>query len=252
MHEASLHRDNCFITLTYAPEFLPAGGTLVKEHFQLFMKRFRKAVSVPLRYFHCGEYGEKLSRPHYHAIIFGYDFPDKAPYGKSKAGFVFTSATLSRLWGKGFVTVGSVTWESCAYTSRYVLKKKFGSEAPKHYREVDEATGEIIADRIPEYNTMSRSEGIGSKWFDQYYTDLYPSDQVILGGKQFRVPRYYDKLLARKIVGPDPLRCIKTWRKESAELRAADNSRSRLEVKSIIKQSQVSRLKRMLHDSEDV
>ncbi|WNK13436.1 MAG: replication initiator protein [Microvirus sp.] len=252
MHEASLHRENCFITLTYAPEFLPPGGTLVKEHFQLFMKRFRKAVSVPLRYFHCGEYGEKLSRPHYHALIFGYAFTDLevVSYDK-KRGPVYTSKFLRSLWGMGHVTVGDLTWESAAYTARYVLKKKFGSESRRHYSLVDPQTGEIT-DRLPEYVTMSRSGGIGEKWFDEFYTDVFPSDEVILGARRFKVPRYYDKLLARKMVGPDPLRCIKTRRRESAEARAADNSRSRLAVKSEIKQSQVNRLKRSLHDSEDV
>jgi len=42
VHESSLYDDNCFITLTYDDEFLPAGGTLVKRHFQLFIKRLRK------------------------------------------------------------------------------------------------------------------------------------------------------------------------------------------------------------------
>lgn len=42
VHEASLYDDNCFITLTYDNENLPEGGTLVKKHFQDFMKRLRK------------------------------------------------------------------------------------------------------------------------------------------------------------------------------------------------------------------
>ncbi|WNK13406.1 MAG: replication initiator protein [Microvirus sp.] len=249
MHEASLHQENCFITLTYAPEFLPPGGSLCKEHFVLFMKRFRKAVSVPIRFFHCGEYGEKLSRPHYHALIFGYKFSDLevVSYGKKQQP-VFTSKLLRCLWGMGHVTVGDLTWESAAYTARYVLKKKFGADAGGHYRCVDSETGEIT-DRVPEYVTMSRHGGIGEKWFDQYFTDVFPHDHVILGDRQFRVPRFYEKLFARKMVGPDPLRCIKTRRKKSAELRAADNSRVRLEVKREIKQSQVNRLKRSLHDS---
>lgn len=253
MHEASLHRDNCFITLTYAPEFLPEGGTLVKKHFVDFMKRFRKAVSVPLRYFHCGEYGDKLSRPHYHAIIFGYTFPDQEVIDfDKKTGVIRTSKLLRSFWGMGHVTVGDCTWESCAYTARYVLKKKFGAGASKHYDQIDKSTGEIIR-RIPEYTTMSRRGGIGQVWFEQNIGDVFPSDEIIMtGNKRFRVPRYYDKLYAKKLVGPDPLRCIKTCRKQSAELRAADNSRGRLEVKREIKQSQVNRLKRTLHDPETV
>ena len=42
VHEASLHQDNCFITLTYAPEHLPSDNSLHYRDFQLFMKRLRK------------------------------------------------------------------------------------------------------------------------------------------------------------------------------------------------------------------
>ena len=42
VHEASLHEDNCFITLTYNNESLPEDGSLNKKHFQDFMKRLRK------------------------------------------------------------------------------------------------------------------------------------------------------------------------------------------------------------------
>ena len=77
VHESSLHEHNCFITLTYNDENLPLNGSLDLKHFQDFMKRLRKKVSVPIRYFHCGEYGSRLQRPHYHLLLFGLDFPDK-------------------------------------------------------------------------------------------------------------------------------------------------------------------------------
>ena len=34
LHEAQLHEDNCFITLTYDDENLPHNGSLTKPHFQ--------------------------------------------------------------------------------------------------------------------------------------------------------------------------------------------------------------------------
>lgn len=95
VHEAKMYDDNCFITLTYDPEKLPKSGSLDKREFQLFMKKLRrKYVSeIPeelskdeakawllkhgIRYYHCGEYGELLGRPHYHACLFNFDFPDK-------------------------------------------------------------------------------------------------------------------------------------------------------------------------------
>lgn len=72
MHEAHMHESSSFITLTYSPEHLPENGSLVRKHFTDFLKRLRKALgSVKIRYFGCGEYGSKLERPHYHAIIVG-------------------------------------------------------------------------------------------------------------------------------------------------------------------------------------
>lgn len=43
-HEASLHTNNCFITLTYDNDNLPADGSLTKPHWQQFMKNLRKRL----------------------------------------------------------------------------------------------------------------------------------------------------------------------------------------------------------------
>ena len=81
MHEASLWLNNIFITLTYDNDHLPQHNTLIKKDFQDFMKRLRKHkkanTSNPIRYYQCGEYGEKFGRPHYHAILFNTNFRDR-------------------------------------------------------------------------------------------------------------------------------------------------------------------------------
>lgn len=60
VHEAKFHQDNAFLTLTYSPENLPADAGLHHEHFQKFMKRYRKFISPQkARFFMCGEYGEQ-------------------------------------------------------------------------------------------------------------------------------------------------------------------------------------------------
>ena len=64
VHEAQMHRSNCFITLTYSPDFLPDPPSLNLRDFQLFMKRLRKRFGDGIRFFHCGEYGEQCGRPH--------------------------------------------------------------------------------------------------------------------------------------------------------------------------------------------
>ncbi len=78
MHEAQLHENNCFITLTYDNTHLPSDGSLHYKDFQLFIKRLRKKFgNTRIRYYMAGEYGENFGRPHFHACIFGHDFHDK-------------------------------------------------------------------------------------------------------------------------------------------------------------------------------
>jgi len=135
VHESQMHQDNCFITLTYNQENLPPDGSLNKEHFQKFMKRLRRAnESTAIRYFHCGEYGEKLERPHYHACLFGINFDsDRVLHSANDRGDILhTSETLTKLWGKGFATIGELNYETAAYTARYIMKKITGLRAEEH------------------------------------------------------------------------------------------------------------------------
>ena len=53
VHEASLHEANCFITLTYDDAHCPKDGSLRFEHWQKFMKRFRKRFGSGVRFYHC-------------------------------------------------------------------------------------------------------------------------------------------------------------------------------------------------------
>ncbi|QXP08127.1 MAG: replication initiator protein [Arizlama microvirus] len=236
VHEAYGHEDNAFITLTYAPEFLPKDGSLIKSDFQKFMKRLRKAVSPTLvRFFHCGEYGEKNARPHYHACLFGYSFPDKVLYSIRDECRLYRSPMLEKLWPMGFATVGDVTFESAAYVARYITKKITGDLAPDHYK-----------GKMPEYTTMSRRPGIGKRWYDKFSTDVFPSDEVVLRGKVMHPPRYYDKQLeAADFVLYEK---IKLDRKTKAIQNAADNTTARLAVKEICKQAQFQQLKRGLEN----
>ena len=97
-HEASLHENNCFVTLTYSDKNLPKYNSLELRDFQKFMKRLRKHFDGGIRFFHCGEYGDKNGRPHYHAILFGIDFDDREIYKVSDAGYRwYTSKTLESI-----------------------------------------------------------------------------------------------------------------------------------------------------------
>ena len=196
-HEASMHLQNSFITLTYDNEHLPPTGTLVLKHWQDFMKRLRKKYShKKLSFYHCGEYGEKQGRPHYHAIIFNHQFSDLIPIPRKKD--LHTSETLKTLWGKGHISVGSVTFESASYVASYVQKKLNGPKAEainmsnglRHYERMTRE-GEVITLK-KEYATMSRRPGIASRWLAKHHTDIYPSDFVTHKGKKQSLPKYYD------------------------------------------------------------
>ena len=129
MFESQLHEKNSFITLTYSNEHLPFPPSLDHRHFQLFMKRFRKEFK--LRYYMCGEYGDKFFRPHFHACLFGVDFKeDRVLVKRSPSGHdLYRSPTLERFWTFGQSAIGDLTFESAAYVARYVTKKITGDLA---------------------------------------------------------------------------------------------------------------------------
>lgn len=215
---------------------------LKKKDFQDFVKRLRKRLPPrTLKYFHCGEYGERLSRPHYHALLFGYDFPDKAPFKKSADGSqIFTSEILSGLWPSGFCTTGAITFESAAYVARYIVKKINGAGAIAHY--ADPETGEI---RAPEYTTMSLKDGgIAGNWYKRFKSDVYPSDSVVIRGREMKPPKYYDRLL--ELEDPEARAAIKERRMTAALLREGDSTTARLRVREKVKLAQSKQLKRGL------
>ena len=221
MHEASLWDNNSFVTLTYNDENLPRQGnstTLIKKDFQDFMKRLREPNQEldwkppkPIRYYHCGEYGDQFGRPHYHAILFNTTFPDLEQIQGKKD--LKTSRILESIWGKGITSVGAVTFESASYVAGYVQKKINGDQKQEHYQIVDEETGEYFGQRQQEYSTMSRRPGIAGLWFAKHKNDVYPSDNIHIRGKEMRPPKYYDRLY--EIECPGDMERIKENRKEA-------------------------------------
>ncbi len=241
-----MYEQNCFITLTYDNEHLPEDGSLKKRHFQLFMKRLRKYFpNSKIRYFHCGEYGAKLARPHYHAILFNFDFLDKVFHSQSGDNRLYTSEVLSKIWAHGFCIIGSVSFESAAYVARYIMKKVTGEAAGEHYADKD--TG---VSRTPEYTTMSRGgkngHGIGYDWFERFSGDVFPDDSVILRGLSMKPPKYYDSIY--EISDPDEYRRIKSKRRHASLEHAEDFTARRLRDRRICTEARLSKLPRRFED----
>lgn len=245
MHENRFHSSSCFITLTFSDENLPDRGSLNVKHFQDFMKRLRKKISPrKIRFFHCGEYGDKFGRPHYHAILFGEDFSSsKYCVRKTDRGdVVYNSTVLDELWPFGISEIGEVTFESCAYVARYVCKKVTGSRSASHYQRLCEATGEIFQVE-PEYCTMSRRPGIGALHFDKYSNEIYLRDEVLSRGYPSKPPKFYDRLLAKRNLSL--YEEIKDHRECALMMTSsAERSPSRLHVREVVKKAQIGLVKR--------
>lgn len=233
VHEASLYDDNCFITLTFDDKYLRVDKSLHKPDFQKFMKRLRKRVGK-VRFYHCGEYGDKLERPHHHACLFGYNFPDRVLWNVRDNVKLYRSEILSELWPFGYSTIGDVTFESAAYVARYCMKKINGDKADAYY-----------AGRVPEYTTMSRRPGIGLDWLKKFHADVYPDDKVVVRGDVLcKPPKYYDdKYSEIDLTKEKFIDKLKLLRKKKAEGNP-HNTYARLAVRESIKRQRVAQLRR--------
>ncbi len=241
VHEAQMHDRNSFVTLTYSPEHLPPDGGLDHSHFQLFVKRLRKRIGS-IKYFMCGEYGEDNLRPHFHMCVFGFDFSgDRSFHTERRGNRLYTSKLLSEVWGKGFCSVGDLTFDSAAYVARYTMKKLNSGitiESKRafedKYHRVDVDTGEWLLVE-PEYCQMSRRPGLGSTWFTKYHGDVYPSDEVRLEGRRMRPPRYYDDKLDE-----EELASYKASRLLSLDKHSADLTPDRLAVRKEVLEAKLA------------
>lgn len=226
MLELPYHKQSYFVTLTYDDDhlrdgftvedngFITAYPTLIKEDLQKFFKRLRKNYKKDnhIKYYACGEYGSITFRPHYHAIIFGLELDDLEVYKQSRLGFnYYNSAFLNSCWSFGYVVIADVSWDTCAYTARYILKKQLGEKSD-------------IYDRLgiePEFNTMSLKPAIGMDYFNENKDKIYETDSINIstpkGGRRIKPPKYFDSLLEKDNAAL--LEEIKSVRQESADLK---------------------------------
>jgi hypothetical protein len=201
VHEAQMHEENSFITLTYDENNLPENESLHYPDVTRFLKRLRKALSKTpykgkIKYYRVGEYGDENSRPHYHIILFGFDFTYKIRYKGLENEKIhwrsngdrkyYISSFLNALWDRGHAELGDVDYATCMYVAKYVTKKVTGKEKEAHY-----------GDKEPEKAAMSKKEPIGHSWLKKFSSDVYNTDSVILDAKRFRVPKSYDTWLEK-------------------------------------------------------
>lgn len=180
-HEAKMHKNNIFATLTYNNENTPPDGALYIPDLQRFWKRLRKKTNTKLRYLACGEYGDTTGRPHYHALIFGLKFEDQKKAGKK----IEISETLNKIWQKGECRIGEITQASARYVAKYQIKQR-----NKTYINED---GIILQ---KPFLHMSRKPPIGTEWLKKYEPDI-ANGYIINEGNKHKIPRAYMKYLEK-------------------------------------------------------
>lgn len=226
--------------------------SLSKRIAQLFMKRLRKELttqnpSTRIKFYLVGEYGEQYQRPHYHAAIFGEDFHrDRVRDRKSPSGEqLYRSPTLEKCWDYGYSSIGDLTFQSAAYIARYVMKKLTGPAEIQYQRETPDGETYWIT---PEFALMSRGgrkgKGIANQWFQQWGTDTYPNDFVIMNGQKLKPPRYYDIEYAKlDLVGST---LMKLERQFAAHHQKEDNTPRRLRAREKVAIARVNQYMRHL------
>jgi len=230
-HESQMHQENIFLTLTYDDYHIPEHESLDKTHFQKFIRALRQSSKQKIRFYMCGEYGDETNRPHYHALLFGYDFKDKLVWRHDENTRIYRSAELEKHWDHGNSEIGACTFQSAGYIARYILKKLNGQRAKSHYGK-----------REPEYIAMSNHPGIGKSWYKEYKNDIFPSDFCVTpNGRQMQVPQYYRNLLA--LEDPELYEKLRALRIEKAKDNP-NNTEQRRKDGLIIQTQKAERLKR--------
>lgn len=159
--EEAVHAQSCFATVTYDDEHVPADGSVSIRDAQLWIKRLRKAASVPVRYVLVGEYGSESWRPHYHAALFGVGSPE----------LVFET------WGKGHTLTKGIGPESAAYIVSYTLKRRNNAER--------------CEGRHPEFKLQSLRPAIGLRTSERLQIPEGTEVQgVRIGGRIYPLGRY--------------------------------------------------------------
>lgn len=175
--EAAQHESNCFVTLTYNDEYLPAGGTLVPSDLQLFLKRLRFSIQPEkIRFFGVGEYGDRTRRPHYHLALFGYP-PCSAPEVLRGASCHCPACSgISRAWSMdgrsyGHISCGTLEPASAGYIAAYATKSMEKTDADKI----------TPPGCIPPFSRQSNRPGIGAGVADDIAAVLLEHTRAEMG-----------------------------------------------------------------------
>lgn len=204
-----------FLTLTYAPEFIPVlegRNCFSKKDIDTFLDSLKHRLSrdgYSYRYFLTCEYGEEGYRPHYHALLFLYRKPDtvsecvrypRLTPGMQAPHFYFGEKVVGPLWRKGFVYQGTVTPESVLYCTSYALKDDesllqdwTGFEAGKPFRRYSLKPGlGLSEDCLSWWTNYVYNDGEDIRNSFRIKTRIRPLSTGIPVGIKRRLEQYYE------------------------------------------------------------
>lgn len=156
----------------------------------------------PVRFFLCGEYGDRFQRPHYHAVCFFASNYDEDALKKF----------LEIAWGKGFVTISPLTVRRSKYVAKYTCKQLFPDEYGKCK---------------PPFALMSRSPAIGSTYVDKNKDFIFNNRQFIVYDEQgtpYPLPRFYKNKIFTPETAQEWRETIErlNWQKEDFEIHKSE------------------------------
>lgn len=165
--ELKASKAGCFITLTLDDEICALKGQqtehVEKRTIQLWLKRLRKELDHPIRYYIVSEYGPENYRPHYHGLLF-----NLAKHEREIA---------NQTWGLGWTHFGDLNEDTIYYTTGYLAKP---ADFPEHL--------------TSPFALMSRKPGIGHSYIERNHTfheDGLHTHVIKRGGYKQALPRYY-------------------------------------------------------------
>lgn len=165
MHEASMHRHNAIIHLTFDDDHV-GDGVLCVDDGKRFRKRLRECLGYKPRLLMVGEYGSQTHRKHYHGCLFGDDLlGGSREFKKGK----FSSPLLERAWDFGRCEVGLMGLDGAKYISKYIVED-VGIDA-----------------RV----VWPRNPALGYGWVAKYHDEIVRTGKIIFDGQEHVIPRQY-------------------------------------------------------------
>jgi len=227
VHEAQMHENNSFITLTYSDESL-SSDKLYYDEFRKFIGRLRDKIfretvgknfgpghwsslsksqkkqfrkdnkelleETQIAVFVTGEYGEKTKRPHWHALIFNWKPNDcKYQYSNERGDRIYSSRTLGPFTPDEVAKCKSweerPLWKNGKCELGAVTFESAGYVA--RYAAKKLVHGKDDEHEYQPISKKSSKHAIGKRWLEKFWEDIFRRGECMIlnsNGETQKVP----------------------------------------------------------------